>query len=124
MRTWRQGIIGEIKISKLESLYVHCLKFPLAKVYAEYDVNDQVLSKYLFSALLDLSVLKSIDRVGDKKLSRSEKSDGDAFSYDSRENKILMGKGPLENEEEMKRLYTLDEIAGKFHLEKGRERKA
>lgn len=117
MRTWKQGIIGEIGLSQSTSLFVHCLKYPLAKIYKDFERDNQNLNNYMFSIMIDKSVLKSITRVGEKKLSREENKEGKAFVFDSKESKIyrekIMGKG----NQLLERVHKLEEIIDKYNTD-------
>ncbi len=119
MRTWRQGIIGAINLPRSACLYVHCLKYPLVKVYDEYESEHEKLAGYLFSVLVDKSVLRRIDRLGELKLSKEEKDEGDSFLFDSKENKIYLRKLIDGEDALMEKLYATEEIVEKYYAVKG-----
>lgn len=115
MKTWKQGVIGEIRLSQPTIIYVHCLKYPLAKLYQEFEKENQALSKYMFSIMVDRSVLKNIDRIGQKKLTKEDKNEGKTFLYDSKENKIYLCNSIIEENKLIERVYRIEEIIDKYN---------
>jgi hypothetical protein len=73
MRTWRQGRIGKITFLDSSSLYVKCLKYPLAQFYFKYENRTGLFEEFLFEAKLQKSVLRYIETLGQHELSKKEK---------------------------------------------------
>ena len=73
MRTWKQGRIGKIVFLDSSSLYVKCLKYPLAQFYVKYGNSNGVLEEFLFEANLYKSTLQYIEILGQQDLSRNER---------------------------------------------------
>jgi len=115
MKTWKQGVVGEIHLSQFTFLYLHCLKYPLAKLYQEFDKENQVLGKYVFSIMVDKSALKDINRIGQKKLTKEESDEGKKFLYGSKENKIYLYDKLIEETMLIERVYRIDEIIDKYN---------
>ena len=80
MRTWRQGVVGKMNLPKSETLYVKCLKYPLAIFYEQYNLETLAFGTELFKALLQLDTLKHIERVGSVKLTLTETELGNHFT--------------------------------------------
>lgn len=80
MRTWRQGVVGKLTLPDSETLYVKCLKYPLALFYDQYDPETCSFGKELFRALLRLDTLRHIERVGSVRLTSAELELGKHFT--------------------------------------------
>lgn len=117
MKTWRQGVIGEIFISQSTAIYVHCLKYPLLRLYKEFENGDQALKKYMFSIMVEKSVLKYINRIGQMKLTKEENKEGRTFLYDSKEDKICIRTSLREENMLIDRTYRLEEIIDKYNFD-------
>jgi len=73
MRTWKQGRVGNITFLDSSSLYVKCLKYPLAQFYIKYENGTGTLEEFLFEAKIQKSVLRYIETIGQHELSKKEK---------------------------------------------------
>jgi len=73
MRTWKQGRIGKLKLSDVDSLFIKCLKYPMAQFYLNYDNNKQELDGFLFEVMIEKSVLKNIEAIGQQPLTKEER---------------------------------------------------
>lgn len=80
MRTWRQGVVGKLTLPNSKTLYIKCLKYPLAILYEGYDFGTLKLEHELFKAFLQLDVLKHIERIGLVKLTTDEVKLGDLYN--------------------------------------------
>jgi hypothetical protein len=122
MRTWKQGIIGEISIPQSECIYIHCLKYPLGKVYKDYNIESKTLENYLFKVMVDKSALKSIKRIGETKLSKEDKKEGDIFKYESKRNKIYLKDTLGRENRSLENICKTEDIIEKYNNEiKGKE---
>lgn len=114
MKTWKQGVVGELRLSQATIIYIHCLKYPLARVYQEFEKENQALSKYMFSIMVDKSVLKNINRIGQKKLTKEESNEGKKFLYESKENKIYLCNATAEENKLDERVSGIEEIIDRY----------
>ncbi len=80
MRTWRQGVVGKLTLPDSETLYLKCLKYPLALFYDRYSLETGSFGTELFKALLRLDTLKHIERVGSVRLTSTELELGSHFT--------------------------------------------
>ena len=62
-----------------KTLYIKCLKYPLALFYGRYDSQTQTFGIELFKAFLHLDTLRHIERIGYVNLTADEKKLGDLF---------------------------------------------
>ena len=69
----------------------------------------------MFSIMLDKSVLKSINRIGELKLSKEEKNERDIFQFDSKENKIYLKNYSREENRLIEKLYKIEELLEKYN---------
>ena len=76
MRTWKQGAVGRIDNQDGTTLFVRCLKYPLAQIYGLYDPIDSILGGWICDANLEVSVLRRITRLSVQKVARAELGEG------------------------------------------------
>ena len=88
MKTWKQGVVGNIYLKDEKVVYVKFLKYPLALFYSKYDVESKIFEKKLFYAYLNLSILKFINRIDELKMNLPEKKLSLCFSVDFQSGKI------------------------------------
>jgi hypothetical protein len=88
MRTWRQGVLGIIALPISKTLYLKCLKYPLALFYENELFETDTNQKEIFSAFVELSVFPSIERYGAIKLTKAEKKINHCFSMNFETNVI------------------------------------
>jgi len=80
MRTWKQGVTGKMILPDSRTLFLKCLKYPLAIFYEQYDAERPACNNELFRAFLDLGTLKYIERTGSATLTTDEKRLGNQFT--------------------------------------------
>lgn len=80
MRTWRQGVVGRVKLPDSSVLYVKCLKYPLALFYDGFDPETQAFGTELLLAFVELGALRLIDRIGLSPLSAKDRRLGDRLN--------------------------------------------
>ncbi len=69
----------------------------------------------MFSIMVDKSVLKNINWIGQKKLTKEEKNKGETFLYDSKENKIYLCNRLIKENKLIDRVYKIEEIIDKYN---------
>jgi hypothetical protein len=72
VRTWKQGAVGRLALSQGRTVYVRCLKYPLAQFFEACDRETLALELWLCDLDLEVSALKGIERLGVTKLGRAE----------------------------------------------------
>jgi hypothetical protein len=95
MRTWKQGVVGLLTFAG-GTVYVKCLKYPLAAFYAHHDNKTAEDEKPVLYAFLDLSVLQHIERTGYEALTKPEKSINGSFTFEHEEKIELLPKMHME----------------------------
>jgi len=72
MRTWKQGAVGQIIFPESKSLYLKCLKYPLAVFYKSFDPDQSEPEDVVFCSFVRKSVLNYISKSGCTKMSKDE----------------------------------------------------
>ena len=114
MRTWKQGRIGKLKLSDLDSLFIKCLKYPIAQFYLNYDSNKQVLDDLVFEGMIQKSVLKNIEAIGQQPLTKEERR---TFRNYEKENEKVYNKETRRDlliSEEGATILTIDQIKERY----------
>jgi hypothetical protein len=93
MKTWKQGAVGKILLKDEKSVFVKCLKYPLAVFYRNYSSESGLFDAELLYAFLNLSILPYVDRIDELKMSSADKKISGCFSIDFSTNKITMNVG-------------------------------
>jgi hypothetical protein len=76
MRTWKQGAVGRIDVEDGTTLFVRCLKFPMAQIYGLYDSSSSALAGWICDAKLEVSVLRHITRLAVLAVTKAELNEG------------------------------------------------
>ena len=114
MRTWKQGRIGKIKLSDVDLLFIKCLKYPMAQFYLNYNSSKQVLDDLLFEVMIQKSVLKNIEAIGQQPLTKEEKR---TFrNYEEENEKVYNSEKRQELliSEEKATILTIDQIRERY----------
>ena len=114
MRTWKQGRIGKLKLSDLDSLFIKCLKYPIAQFYLNYDSNKQVLDDLVFEGMIQKSVLKNIETIGQQPLTKEERR---TFRNYEKENEKVYNSEKRQDlliSEEKATILTIDQIKERY----------
>jgi len=114
MRTWKQGRIGKLKLSDVDSLYIKCLKYPMAQFYLNYYSSNLKLDGFLFEVMIQKSVLKNIEAIGQQPLTKEERR---TFRNNEEENKKVYNgekRQDLLLSEEKATILTIDQIKERY----------
>jgi hypothetical protein len=93
MKTWKQGAVGKVLLKDEKSVFIKCLKYPLAVFYRNYSSESGLFDGELLYAFLSLSILLYVDRIAEQKMSSTDKKISGCFSIDFSTNKIKMIPG-------------------------------
>jgi hypothetical protein len=72
MRTWKQGVTGKLSMQNGNCVFTKCLKYPLLKLFDHYNEEKGVPENLIYTAFVDLNVVKLIEKVGYVKLNQEE----------------------------------------------------
>jgi hypothetical protein len=79
MRTWKQGVTGKLPMQNGNSVFTKCLKYPLLKLFDSYNEEKGVPENLIYTAFVDLNVVKLIEKIGYVKLNQEEQKLGLLF---------------------------------------------
>lgn len=105
MRTWKQGRIGKITFPDSSTIFIKCLKYPIAQFFEKYYLRKQELVDFQFEIKVEKSILKYIEQIGQQILSKEEKVERSFYTINTKSKEITIHKGAREiigTEEEIK----------------------
>jgi hypothetical protein len=79
MRTWKQGVTGKLPMQNGNSVFTKCLRYPLLKLFDSYNKEKGVPENLIYTAFVDLNVVKLIEKIGYVKLNQEEQKLGLLF---------------------------------------------
>lgn len=104
MRTWKQGVTGKLLMQNGNCVFTKCLKYPLLKIFDHYNEEKGIPENLIYTAFVDLNVVKLIEKVGYVKLNQEEQKLGLLFDLKYLKGSSVIDEIHINESEAIKRI--------------------
>lgn len=104
MRTWKQGVIGKLPMQNGNCVFTKCLKYPLLKIFDHYNEKKGIPENLIYTAFVDINVVKLIEKAGYMKLDQEEQKFDSLFDLKYLKGSSVIDEIHISESETIKRI--------------------